>query len=592
MLALCEPWRGAWQPADARPIEEWAADNVRVLSGTMKGPFSVRQSRWMIEVFAALKDLSVRQVCLRKAVKIGGTLTAEIFYLWAMVNDPDHLSWTMQNEQEMEDHLKSRLWPLMEDGCNEVRKRLPPVGDMRTINRIHFGAFSVYFNSATRGQQQAKDIRWKINDEIWMWKDGILGEANARTAAFARIGLSKIFNISQAGVKGDAEDMAFIEGHQADLFILCPLCKKSTPLSFEVLREDKTRAGVIFPDCKTDGYFNAAKAAACCRYACRECGHEMAEGEQTRRQWFTTQHWIAQNSNAPPHLKSFHVESLAATKMPDLVAMFCHAYNSARRGFPALMTTFRQQQQALPWVEKGEAIDLRGGTKIDAYKSGDYANGELWWGEEARAMTIDRQKDHFWVEVRAWKSNGDSRQIFFGRVQQIEEARLLQVKLKVPDYHVMEDCGYDEPSVLKDCVRFRERVPGGQAKNGWVALRGEKQKRFLHEGADGKKEEKFFSTPQRVLHGTEYVWKIYFSADNCKDILAPRMRGTAGARWDLPADVSVAYVEHCNAEQKLELQPGYWTWQPVPKGKPNHGFDCANMQIVFALIKKFISGEK
>lgn len=585
LLAACGSWRNAWKPADRRPIHEWARENIIFHTGTITGPFSTRQSQWMEDIFHSLQDLKIRRVRLRKGIKIGGTLMAEVYLQWIICNDPGNVSWTMQTESEMEDHLKSRLWPLMIDGCRATFVRLPPVGDKRTINRIYFGSSYVAFNSATKGQQQSKDVRYKINDETWLpcWIP-VYQQAIGRTSAYERIGLSKIFDVSQAGVKGDVEDTNFLEGHQADLYVLCRSCGKPTPLSFDVEREDKSRAGVIFPEAKqADGYFNVARACEVCRYHCVACNSEEPESEKLRQQWFSTEHWVPKNINASPAYKSYHVETLSAKKFPSLVEQFCNAYNARRRGFDDGMINFCQQELARPWIEKGESIDLRHGTLEHPYRYSDYTQGEIWPGEEARALTIDRQKDHFWVLIMAWKKTGDCRQLFFGRVQRVEEVFELQKKYRVPYHHVMEDAGYDEPSVLNDCVRFHEKD-----RTGWVALRGEKQKEFLHEGRDGKKEKKYYSVPQRILHGTDYVFKIYFSADNIKDMLAPRIRGLTPCRFDLPTDVSLAYVDHVNAEQKIELYPGQFGWQPVPKGKPNHGWDCTVMQLVFALVKGFV----
>lgn len=589
MLQACSRWRMVWTPPDRRPIYKWAHDNIELNTGTIKGKFSTRQSRWMEAVFDDLQYLSVRRVHLRKAVKIGGSLIAEIFLQWIISNDPENVSWTMQNDVEMKDHLMSRLWPLMEDGCWATRTRLPPVGPYRTLDRIHFGSWSIVFNAANENSQQDKDIRYKINDEIWLpkWAD-IYDQAIARVEAFERIGLSKIFNISQAGVRGDIEDGAFTEGHQAELSIKCPMCAKSTPLQFSIDRPGRPRAGVIWnSDARNaDGYLNTSRAVETCRYECAECAHGVVESEAMRRQWNETQHWIPQNLQAPPQYRSYHVESLCMKRMPDLVAQFCSAFNMKRRGFDEKFKVFVQQQRALPWLEVEQTIDLSR-REIEPYRYSDYAKGEPWPMEVARAMTIDRQKTHFWVEIRAWRQNGDSRQLYFGRVNTVEDCRILQATMKIADNNVFEDVSYDGPAVYDDCLRFREK-----GKYGWIPLRGTTQRAFMHLDRNDpkKKDKRFYSEAQQIEHKLQRLYEIQFSADNCKNILA-RLLGGTGARWDVPNDVSAAYTEQIQAERKVETHPGYFTWQKFPASAPNHGLDTSNMQVVFALIRGFLAVE-
>ena len=582
ILASCERWRAAWHPPDRRTIYAWAEENV-VLPDTYSkaGPF--RASGWMLPVFDALQDQKVRRVHLRKAVQQAGTLVADVWLQWLINNDPGPTSWTMQKDDAMEIHLKTRVWPTMM-ACAATRQKLPPEGKMRTLDSVYFGGFFVIFTAANIGSQQSVSIRYKVNDEIWMekWQE-VYPDACARVAAYEREGISKIFNISQAGVVDDVEDKSFRDGNQGELHINCPDCGKSTPLVFSAVREDKTHAGVVWaPDAKgADGYFNVARAMETCRYQCVHCRGESVESEATRRHWNKNHHFISANPSAPETVRSFHIEALTNDKMPDLVQAFCSAWNDTRRGIEDGMKKWQQKRRALPWSEKGESITLRGGTSVDSYRYADYKDGILWDGEKARALTIDRQKDHFWVEINAWRENGDSRQILYARVNLIEEARELQLRYKVKDKFVFEDCGYMPSAAYDDCVRF-----------GWIAFRGERQKEYIHYDAGGRGlKNPYYSPVQIIDHKGRPVYKVSFCADNCKDVLARIMEGKSQLRRDFPTDVSVAYMQQVNAEQKLRKPSGEWGWEKVPAGAANHGLDTSVAQIVFALNAGFIKSE-
>lgn len=581
VLSSCDRWAAAWSPPDRRPIYEWARENIILPDSYSKaGPF--QPSGWMLPVFDALQNMRVRRVHLRKAVQQAGTLVADVWLQWIINNDPGPVSWTMQKDDAMGIHLKTRVWPTME-ACKATRAKLPPEGKMRTLEAVYFGGFFVIFTAANVGSQQSVSIRYKINDEIWMdkWQD-VYADAIARVTAYEREGISKIFNVSQAGVVDDIEDKSFRDGDQGELNITCPHCGKSTPLVFDILREDKSHAGIVWnPDAKgADGLFNVARAMETCRYQCLHCRGESLESEKTRQQWNSTHHFISANLGAPEAIRSFHIESLTNDKMETIVERFCAAFNEQRRGLDDGMKKFLQKYRALPWAEKGDSVDLRGGTAVDAYRYEDYRNGILWDNEKMRFMSIDRQKDHFWVEINAWRENGDSRQILYARVKFIEEAREIQLRYKVKDKMVSEDCGYMPSAAYDDCVRF-----------GWIAFRGERQKEFIHYKNEVVIKNPYYSPMQPIEHKGVNLWKISFSADNCKDVLARIMQGKTLLRRDFPTDVSGEYMKQVNAEQKLRQPSGEWRWQKVPDGAPNHGWDTSVAQIVFALNHGFIKSE-
>lgn len=598
ILSNCSRWRSAWNPPDRRPIYEWARENI-ILPDTysIAGPF--RESAWMRPIFDDLQNLKIRRVHLRKAVQQGGTLLADIWCQWTINNDPGPGSWTMQTEEAMNKHLKACVWPMMEKGCLATAKKLPQSGSkLRNFESVYFGGFFWIFNSATLSSQQSDKIRYKINDEIWLdkWQD-VYVDACARVKSFERDGLSKIFNISQAGMKGDIEDKSFIEGHQGELHIKCPFCEKSSPLVFEFLRDDKTRAGIVWAeDAKqSDGYFNVARACETARYECASCRASMPENESTRRLWANSHHFITQNEKAPLAVRSYHIESLVNDRIPTIVEVFCNASNAMKRGFIADMIKFRQKQRARPWEEKGETATMRGGSREDAYIYEDYAKGELWMGEVARCLTIDRQKDHFWIEIRAWRQNGSSRQLLFARINTIEEVRIRQFDYKVPAWNVFEDSGYLPTEVYTDCARSQVKTPDDKGWiNGWIALRGDRLNEFWHDAPGEPKPKKniFYSMPSPIQHQGHIVYKMDFSNYNVKNVLERLIGGLAEAAWDSPTNVSMAYKQHCEAEQRLEKSPGFWQWEPVPRGKPNHGWDCSAMQVVFGLIRGYLnSGE-
>jgi phage terminase large subunit GpA-like protein len=100
---------------DRSPIYDWARRNIVLPeSYATPGPFNVRLSPWLVPIFDALQNPLIRRVHFRKAVQIGGTLVADIWVPWLICNDAGPISWTMQTDEMIDRHAKSRLNPIFE----------------------------------------------------------------------------------------------------------------------------------------------------------------------------------------------------------------------------------------------------------------------------------------------------------------------------------------------------------------------------------------------------------------------------------------------------------------------------------------------
>jgi len=222
---------------DRSPIYDWARKHVVLPeSYATPGPFHARLTPWLLPIFDALRDPLVRRVHFRKAVQVGGTLVADVWVPWILVNDPGPISWTMQTDDMVERHAKSRLNPLLER-CKPVAAMLPRPGPHRTTTEIYFGGYFLTCNAANLSTQQSQSIRYKINDEIWLprWQE-VYGHAVARVSKFEEVGRSKIYNVSQAAVMdadtGNVEDLSYRSGNQQEWMAECPACRKLHEVSF------------------------------------------------------------------------------------------------------------------------------------------------------------------------------------------------------------------------------------------------------------------------------------------------------------------------------------------------------------------------
>jgi hypothetical protein len=567
---------------DRAPIYEWARRHIVLPeSYATSGPFNAKITPWLMPIFDALQDPLIRRVHFRKAVQIGGTLVADIWIPWLICNDAGPISWTMQTDEMVEKHCKSRLNPLLER-CKPVARLLPKMGPQRTQTEIYFGGFFLTLNPANISTQQSQSIRYKVNDEIWLpkWQD-VYGHAIARVSKFEEVGRSKVYNVSQAAVMdaetGNVEDLSYRSGDQREWMAECPACHKLHEISFLKRDGRDVVGGVVWDKSakREDDTFDIQRAVETCRFRCSHCGHESPDEERTRAEWRKTGRFVATNTRAPRELVSFRIEALVSRPMKLLVEEFCEAHNHAIRvGDTTSMQEFRTKREAKPWLMERRVLNVF--VPKGDYSVADYDKGQPMPNEVLRMMAIDRQLDHWWVEIGAFANEPRQhyRQLYFGRVDTRAGLRLLQKRYKIPDQCVAQDRGYRPADVDHDSAEFGWRSMRGYGRRTWA----------LRDDASGQVINFPFSEPHVSDFRGGDVYFYNFSGDYFKDVLQTALENKGDLRWELPSDVNPLYLEHLKGEAKVEVRSGVWEWREVKHNAPNHGLDTSAMLLCMATI--------
>jgi phage terminase large subunit GpA-like protein len=576
-LAFAHPLR------DSRPIYEWARANIAELppAYALRGRFNVENSPWLKEPFHSLADKSIRRTTVSKAIQSAGTLLSEIWLVWSAINNPGPMAYTCQSQDMVDLESKTRLFPLME-ACPPIAKLLPRPGPYRTVQEVFFphGAYLV-MNSATPSAQQSQSIKLRVNDEIWMprWAD-VYMDACARVTAFEQQGTSHILDVSQGGFEGEGltcwATWSFRNGSQEEWSVTCPSCKRSQPLAFSCVREDKSRAGVVWAkDAKRDdGTWNQARIAESVRWECFHCGESMPDADSTRAAWKRSGHYVKKNDAAPPTWRSFHWEGLVSHPMASLAVEWAQAENLfAHIGDESARIKFRQKRQALPWVQEKNTIEIKGREKTNYFTTTYQA--EKVPSEIARFMVADRQQQGWWVEIGAWTPEPAYRQLYFGKVETRDMLRELQALYRVPSECVGQDRGYMPSEVDKDSVAF-----------GWNGIQGAKTKgkRWPMRDAQGQIVNIPISDTYVAAVGNGHTAPyIEFDGEWAKDMLSNALAGR-GFPYLLPDDFNPLWPDQVASEEKRQVRPGVYHWVEV-KQNNNHALDCAGMMIAAAMAR-------
>lgn len=584
-------YRLGWTKKDRRPIYEWAKEYMTLPPAyAIQGRFDVSVRRPLIAVFDAIQNPLIHRIRFRKPPRFGGSLIADIAIPYLMCNDPGPLLWYWQSDDDAAEHMKEKVWAAWKS-IKPFRALLPTDRHDRTTTAIHFGPFFLKALGVNINNAQGKGARYLFNDEVWLpvWQD-LYGQVEARTGDFRETGSYKITDVSQAGVRGDVEDRNWRDGNQC-VWGYLGKDGKHHPLAFGGKREDGSRWGLIWnDDAKKDGKWNRARAIETARYVCKDTGQEWKDDAATRAEWNRDGAYIQQNDTAPRSTVSYAVNGLLNYSFADLVDMKIRALELAARGDMNLVKEYKQKYECVPWEELNLTIEVALGGA--GYRYSEYANGEVWEGEVRRTMMIDRQHGrqgdipHRWVEIRAWRPDGSSRQLYFGRLNTKEACREMQLKYKVKDRCTWQDSAFEQDLVFKECIEY-----------GWMAVRGSPtyNATWTHEEPDAKGEivkvRKPYSPIQLAGAAGQQAPYMLYNADYISDILANLLAGR-GVPHEHPSDVNPVYVEHLKGKHKIEKRPGVFTWEKIDSHADDHGFDTSKMGVLFAVVMKLLAMPK
>jgi hypothetical protein len=582
-------WGVSWSKPDRRSIYDWAHEHMTLPpSYAIPGKFDVAITRPLISVFDAIQDTRIHRVRMRKPPRFGGSMIADLSIPWIICNDPGPVMWNWQSDADAKGHMKEKAWELWRS-CRPFKAMLPPNRHDTLTTEIYFGPFFVVCQGANINNLQSKGIRWLFNDETWLpvWQD-LYTHAEARTGDYRRTGAYKIVDVSQAGIKNDVEDANYREGTQA---VWCyEAAGKVVPLDLRGgKRDDGSRWGLLWNDDAKlpSGKWSIARAIETARYSCAQTATEWPDTEGTRAEWNRTGRYVVTNENAAPGTVSFSVNGLLNYSFADLVSMKIKAMQIAEYGDMSAMRDFVQKYECRPWEEVHLSVSIT--TNRGGYSYADFSGGQPIDGEVHRAMTADRQHGiaqdvpHRWVEIRAYRKDGTSRQLYFGRVNTKEGMRAIQLQYHIKDRCVWQDARFEKHEVFKECVEY-----------GWLAVFGSDQNSWTHytkgaRDADPVKVTLPYSPIQmaEVPGAARRVAYIHFNEGYFSDILANLIGGTTTG-WDHPDDWSGDHQAQLLNKQKMEKRPGVFNWETV-KNRPDHGFDTSKMQVCFAVMMRLLT---
>lgn len=587
----------AFAPGEVLTVAEYAEKFVSLPGGyAIPGPVRLNKNRYLLRVLEALQAPNVRKVTFLKAVQGAGSLCWDLYLAWLMRVQPGNTMFNMQTDDDASDHAKYRINPLLAQ-CAGTAPLLPSNRHKDLTTSKQMQLMWLLMQGANQSNLQSKSTRYVGNDELAFWKEaGLTKDADARVTAFSW--RSKIFKVSQAGIEGDEMDVAHKSGSMEILCFPCPKCQTVQPYKWQY-ESHKARGGMKYTKNETtcpDGEWNYDELAKTVFYECRHCAHQIKDTPIERQFLDLHGRFIQTNFKAPSDEVSLHVNALAnvSIRWASLVKEWCEAMIAYGRGDIEPLKRFIQKRLAEPF---GEDFSFMEGT-VSTHR--DYSLGEEWLPEVARFITIDKQKDRVYWLCRAWAANGESRLIECGIETDEDQVRAHQLRLKVPDDHVVEDAAHWGDEVYEKCCVYGWRALIGDDRKAWAWFNpsNPKDKRWLPYSQPQKQDPAMgYNQAQRndpkkkeFLQGRRFKFAIvcYWSNPYFKNFIQ-RLKSGRALYWGIPKDISQLYLDQLEGERLVKVKEK-WIWKKIGK-KGDHFLDCERMNAVVAYIFGLLAGQ-
>lgn len=603
---MFRPWYSFFQVPDDRAPWAWGAENIYLKNSPFGNCFRPDLTPWLKEPLEVFPSNHISELTAMCCVQGGKTIMLQVASAWVMRFEPDTMMITCQTDDDAKDFARERLWPMLER-IPEISSKLPPDRTKKSLCKISMSDSSVIIHGANRNNLQSKNIRWIFNDEVWLWKTGLLDEARKRGTRYWN---RRRVNVSTAGEKGCDLDLAFEAGDKREWNMLCPACNQLNFPKWERIKWPKDaellvecpdgKGGVTQEPLKLEGgewNYKAVKYAA--YFECEHCGAKHQHTDEIHKRMNAGGKYIATNPNPSPGFVSFRFNALCLSPSEvswgDLAVEWLKAESEYDKGNEKPRREFIQKRLA-------ESYDANRYVKFERLPSGPVGD---WPEESHRFMTVDVQETEFWVVIRAWARTGESRLLWAGRCFTWDELEAKQNEFKVNPACVFVDAGFDQNKVIRECAKRNRllKVNGRADWFGWKALDGENQesRNFTYKPKNAKSYLLPYSWPPKYLSGNSgtatptaaYAKLHLWSNRTIKDILI-RLREGKGAKWMAYDGAPLDWHQHMFSERRIrtwdKLGHEWVKWERIGK-RANHLWDCEAMQVVAACMAQII-GDK
>lgn len=580
---LDERWSALFAPRTELGIIEWGMVNMRPPNAARTGGdrFDIDPTPWLRAPAEAAADPETRRLVMLAPTGGSKTTLGDLVLSHHMTEGAGSALIAMQSDPDADAYWDERLEPILL-AIPKMKQRISALAKGKARKgEIIFPDRTLYVKGPSRTTFQRKSVVDAWVDEAWRLKHGYLKEAESRLhnrwnrllLITSQGGDANLIRDTGDKILTELED-AWQQTDQNEYCMVCPECGHVERWRLRNLKWTSSK--------RQDGSLDEAALIQSVRYKCPgPCGNAYEDKPALRRELAGSSIYRSFNPQYVPHPHGhFRGYRASCFAMPheswaDLALQWTRAIHALKQGDEQPKKIFVQQRLARNYKEAEQEQSTT--LTLGDYTFADYLSGEEWQGEAARLMTVDVQRDHFWVVVRAWKADGSSRRLWAGRINTAGALREKQRTMKVLDQNTFIDAQFDTDVVYNLC-----------GEHHWLGTHGDQADSYLFPVQNKRK----FYSPIRRVQGTSGrpAVSIHWSNRQIKRILE-RFRGgyRIGQTWEVEKDITPELHGHLFSEVEKDVINK--STKAVERrfvrigSRQNHTWDCEAMQVVGALIR-------
>jgi phage terminase large subunit GpA-like protein len=423
-----------WKPFIG--MEEWFESNINLTKGARKGMFQTKYAPHLREIFADIDRSNVNIVTVKSSSQIQKTTLALGFIMKQIDTDPNDCMIMVPRDNEMKVYSENKLKPMI-DGCESVKNKLM---DYKISEKTRDNSFVYRFaggllNFLSSNKTKTISIKYAVFDEVAEFTRGKVGEALERMKSYGKSNW-KALVISTQNTKNDEINHYFNTSEvKKQYFMYCPNCDgyyypEIENLKYKSKSEYMASIGVeTLSDYEViSEYLPVASRSA--RLQCPHCQHEIDENDreniilEDKLKWFQV---------APKKLEDGEITYERVEKEKTEYKTVGFDVNT----FCSYNVPLGELVEKIIKAEHSEDIDIEMDYFYKGYLNKIYkpvqaskieANDLFMLNNNLSEfvipkdtikvyMAVDTQKDHFWVEVKAFEYGLVSHTIYNARVE-------------------------------------------------------------------------------------------------------------------------------------------------------------------------------
>lgn len=536
-------------------ISQWA-EKYRILdeSSNLSGRWSNDITPYLVGIWDAYLEQSVREIYFCKATQIGGTEALINILGYIIMQDPAPAMIVYPNDDLAKDISSKRLRPAMRL-IPEIRKIFQETRSKDML--LQFRSMPLYLRGAGSPAKLASvAIKYLFFDEIDKMGGASKKEASPYSLAMERIktykAQSKVYACSTPTLKDNyiwrLHDNADEVRHY---YVPCPHCGEFIELKFKQIHFDED------PEKKMSPYERAQTS----QYVCQECGCVI--GDSSKQDMLKKGVWkaVKKRGAGKPKSVGFWINSLYSifTTWAEIAEEFLKSKDD-----PEELQNFANSWLAEPWedtrLKTSAELVMQRQTECEVYELPEWT--KLVTGG------VDVQENCLYWSVRAWGEYITSQNIAHGQAYSFRDIeRIMNLKFQMKDGTEMVpaltliDSGNDADTVYDFCANNSDwALPCKGASN--PMLSHYKMSRV------NKTDSRAYGMNLVMVDGGKY-----------KDMISGRMQRENGiGSWMVYKGCDLEYAEQVTSEHKVNVRTGNGkkklAWIPKTSHADNHYLDC------------------